>query len=225
MAEIWQMRPADFVQWSEHHRLYLANYFSADRKRIASSRLKPADMPLLAEGAWMLEDEWPGIYGHELEQLRFLDPAQLHPQESGVITNEEGRGWDADRYANWRREGKLPPPIRVVEGLNGDLRICDGHRRWRAAQLAGVMVPAWVSPLFFSRINGKPLVASGLTYELALLSAFADGLPAPADQVACILREVAAGKYTSLPDQFPALFQPARPFPLGSIALPAAVAA
>ena len=117
------------------------------------------------------------------------------------------------------------PPIRVVEGLNGDLRICDGHRRWRAAQLAGVMVPAWVSPLFFSRINGKPLVASGLTYELALLSAFADGLPAPADQVACILREVAAGKYTSLPDQFPALFQPARPFPLGSIALPAAVAA
>jgi hypothetical protein len=225
VPEIWQMRPADFVQWSENQRLYLANYFDAAGKRTASSRLKPADMPPLPEGTWMYEDQWPGIYGHDLEQLRFLDPADLKPQETGVLANEEGRGWDADRYCQWRREGKLPPPIRVVEGLNGDLRICDGHRRWRAAQLAGLPVPAWVSPLCRSRIDGKPLVATGLTYELALLAAYADGLPVLRDQVERVLREAAAGKYTSLPEQFPELLEPTRPFQLVPIPLPAAIAA
>jgi hypothetical protein len=204
-SEPWQMRPGDFVPESAHHQAYTAHYFDAAGHKVASSRMTPAVM-VYPEGCWLYNDTCPGIYGHELEQYRWLDPARISPQESAVFTNEEGRADDAERYASWLRQGLVPPPIGVVEAHNGDWRITNGHRRWRAAQLAGMKVPAWFGPRQLGR-DGRYLI-TGLTYEVALLNACLASLEPPAGELDRVVREVQAGRYgMELPRQYPEFFK------------------
>ncbi len=204
--EPWQMRPGDFVLERAHHQAYAARYFDAAGHKVASSRMMPAVM-VYPESCWLYNDVCPGIYGHEIEQYRWLDPAQLSPQESAVFTNEEGRADDAERYAGWLRQGLVPPPIGVVEAHNGEWRITNGHRRWRAAQLAGMKVPAWFGPRQLGR-DGLCLI-TGLTYEVALFNACLAGLAPPAGEVERVIGDVLAGRYgTELPRQYPELFKP-----------------
>lgn len=152
--------------------LTLSETMKAERNRPggfpSESRTKPVEDHGTPLGAWRIDDQLKGIYGHQIEQLRELDPHRLVFSEDMAMTNDEGRGDDAERYRDWRKEGRRPPPISVIETENGDLRITDGHRRARAAQLAGLPIEAWVSPAVpTGKIdsNGNE-IKTGLTWEM-----------------------------------------------------------
>jgi hypothetical protein len=187
------MCPGDFVSARALNRQYRANYFDSAGQRIQSSRTRPAGPFPFAEGAWLFDDELRSNYGHEIYELRLVDPGCLVPSETMVFTNQEGRARDAERYAAWLSEGRLAPPVMVVEALNGEWRITDGHRRWRAAQLAERKVRAWFGPLVptrqFSAIDGAPIRA-GLTYELAVISALERGRTVPDGVAAYVAHQV-----------------------------------
>jgi len=153
----------DYLTTKELNSQYRRNYFDQAGKQIASSRETPAKMDELPLGSWRIED-FKGIYGSEIEQLRSFDPNALTPGE----TTEPAKLADVDRYAEWAKEGLVPPPIMVVETVDGDLRITDGHRRWQAAKQAGTNIVAWVSPIteVGKYENGQPIL-TGLTFELA----------------------------------------------------------
>lgn len=132
--------------------------------------IKPFDETPL--GTWRIDD-FKGIYGHEIEQLRLvrisdLDLAELDSQRR--LTADK-RGHD-EVYAKWIREGYTPPPIHVVEREDGKLRVIDGHRRVLAYERLGrKRIKAWVSPLAphpegAVDAYGKPMFV-GLTYEIA----------------------------------------------------------
>jgi hypothetical protein len=156
-------------------------YFNVFGQKIASSRTKPQD-PVTAKipvGAWRIDDTLCGCYGHEVEQLREMDVSTLVPAED---TGPE-RQADVQRYAQWIREGKQPPPIDVIECENGSFKIVNGHRRWLAAQQAGnAIIQAWVSPIVeVLSPNVGQLVKTGLTYELAQAKALMESSGALTD--------------------------------------------
>lgn len=133
-------------EWNAEER---AQYFSGAGDKVASSRETPARIALPPEGTWRIDDQMRGLHGREIEVLCFLDPAELLLKEDLVEKNIEARGDDAKRYAEWMKEGLVPPPIRAVQLADGTGRISvsDGHRRVAAAKLAKCKVPAWVSPV------------------------------------------------------------------------------
>ena len=101
-----------------------------------------------------------------------MDPYELATPEGDYTQknfNPEGRGWDAERYAEWMKAGHQPPPIEVVEYTDGGLGVINGHRRTAAAKMAGEPILAWVSPAVESgRVDasGRPM-KTGLTWEIA----------------------------------------------------------
>jgi len=152
-----------------------SDYWNAIRgayKPGESSRTKPIrELPELRVGMWRVSS-LNGIRGRDIDQLRWLDPSTLSLAEDMVERNEEGRGWDADRYADWNRQGLEAPPIEVVETDNGVLRVIDGHRRVAAAKKTGKPVLAWVSPsmdvpegVHYDGDPSKPIVKTSLTIE------------------------------------------------------------
>jgi hypothetical protein len=176
------------------------NYFK-DETLSANSRLVPQVPQGLKLGMWRYDDWGKGVYGHGMSQLRLLDPSTLL---LGEDVDQNGRRPDADRYAEWFKEGKAAPPIEVVETDKGLMRVSDGHRRVASAKKNGVPVLAWVSPSMdvlpgkdgkLSRYNGDPkmpVIKTGLTYEAwkdgtgkrttPLEGGFSDpGLPVPPD--------------------------------------------
>lgn len=161
-----------FAKMSDLDKAYRSNYFNEQGGKIASSKETPAALNLPAVGSWRIDDTLRGSRGRGIEQLRELSPEEikglLHSEDL-VEHNHEGRSWDADRYAEWMKEGKQAPPVELVETDDGKLKISDGHRRVAAALRAGKSLKAWVSPSFDigqMDSNGKPIKA-GLTYEVA----------------------------------------------------------
>jgi hypothetical protein len=167
LREVAAIDQADLVSIVDTRTAASRPYFSANGEQIASSRQTPVlDYPY-RPGTWRIDDHF-GTYGREAERLEMLDPHSLELSEEDYTTrNDEGRGDDAARYAEWIKEGKMPPPIDVVETEEGRLRVSEGHRRVAAAKLAGVKIPAWVSyAMHTGRVgsNDKPIMV-GLTYE------------------------------------------------------------
>ncbi len=155
---------SQYVKQSEYNRALRSAYFDDKGNYIASSREKKAEYPKHPIGTWKIDDDFKGIYGSDIEQLREFDPHDLMPSESSTERMD-----DAQRYAGWRMEGDEPPPINVLQTENGHYKITDGHRRWIAAMKSGKKIKAWVSPItgtgkFTS--SGKELM-TGLTHELA----------------------------------------------------------
>lgn len=139
---------------------------------VASSRRMPVHMEMPPVGTWKM-DNFRGLYGREVERLCLLDPSELLKSEDLVEHNIEGRGDDAERYAQWLREGLSPPPIQVVQIADGSgrFKVVDGHRRLAAHRAVGRMILAWVSPVVehphgTHDSEGRPLLV-GFTLELA----------------------------------------------------------
>jgi hypothetical protein len=172
-----QLQLKDLLKKSEHEAQTDQPYYDEHGHVIADSRRVPVEGLTVRLGQWMVEDRYSGIWGHQIYQLRELDPHTLLLSENLVETNEQGRGWDADRYAEWLKEGKTPPPISVVETDKGALAVVDGHRRVGAAMRARMPVLAWVSPMTDDptgwrfpdgRINRVPLTwesAKGIPFD------------------------------------------------------------
>lgn len=172
--EVWQIRPDEFVRASLYRDWLLAGY---DRSTRYQNLTQPAThMPAFPAGTWRIDDEdWNG-YGYAVHELRWLQLDDLEPTETAW--KYERRHY-VDRYAEWRREGLVPPPIEVVETVRRRLRIINGHRRWAAARELDVLVPAWVSPI----IEVEGLGKVGLTYELSIIEALAAGEDVPQENV------------------------------------------
>ena len=173
--------PADLtidnvLRSSDFHAAWKRFYYDENGNQVVSSRLQPAELSSLRlqEGTWMVDDQFKGIHGHEIAQLRWLDPYKLELQEPDYTKepNYEGRGDDARRYAGWMKEGKIPPPIMVLETEAGTLRVTDGHRRTAAAKWAEQKVLAWVYPIaehpggLTEGATGR-VQQTGFTYEMA----------------------------------------------------------
>lgn len=183
LPEAHEVHPSEYVNAKEYDEAYRANYFDADGKKIASSRMIPAKPDGLPVGTWKV-DQVKGTRGRELEQLRELDPHTLEVSEDNVDRNIEGRGDDADRYASWMKEGSVPPPATVVETPKGKLKVVNGHRRLAAAKKAGMPLRAWVSPMVEHEGQRVPLTdeIADAKRKAATPKAPADpaGLPEPA---------------------------------------------
>lgn len=156
-----------------------SNYFDEHDQKLASSRTTPANYPDIPLGTWSIDDEFAGAYGHDVHELVEFEPLELDPNEFkwGDEGQAKWHAWDrpraedAERYADWLLQGLRPPPIIVVERLDGSLGVINGHRRLAAAQRVGRHVRAWVSwsvphPEGLIDTQGGVMLV-GLTYELA----------------------------------------------------------
>lgn len=158
-----------YVKTSEVYK-WLSDQYYKDGNRIANSRLVKAGWYPWSVGNWQIDDEFKGIYGRDIEQLRYLPVKDIELTEEDWTKpiNYEGRGDDARRYSQWMKEGAEAPPIRVLETYGRTMRVTDGHRRLAAAKMAGKdRILAWVSPVMDTGkkdFNGEPILA-GLTYE------------------------------------------------------------
>lgn len=169
------LQPHEMLPMSEWDRIRRTPYFDESGHRVASSRTTPSPEHGLKPGIWRVDDQFRGIHGREISQLRELDPHELILSEHLVEENIEGRGNDARRYAEWLKEGRQMPPIEVVSTDPEDkLKVADGHRRVEAAKLAGKKVLAWVSPntdhpegARHAGYGNNPVIRVAHTYELA----------------------------------------------------------
>jgi len=168
-----ELHDAEFLDHAETEKRHRANYFDAAGNKFASSRETPAEYVDLPIGSWRKDRSFSGLYGNSIDQLVELDPNHLELPEGDYAANPnfnpEGRRWDAERYADWIREGKTPPPISVLEMPNGSLKVSDGHRRAAAAKMTGQPIRAWVNwaaDTGKKDYEGKPIL-SGMTDQLA----------------------------------------------------------
>ena len=163
---------AAFFDADELRRAWLSTYFDASGVQTVRSRTTPARYPAVPLGAWKIDRSFCGIHGRYIDQRIALDPHGLLLPEGDYDDpryNPEGRRCDAERYAEWMREGREPPPITVIEMESGALSVSDGHRRAAAAKMVGRTIRAWISwTVDTDRLDcqGKP-IKTGLTYELA----------------------------------------------------------
>lgn len=180
--EPWQMSFEDYVLESTYRmRLHRTYYDEHENKTVPSSRVWKQNASLydFALGTWMLEDDpthkrnTPSPWGLRLFQLQEVQFESLVYTEDKVPTNEGGRGEDAERYAEWIRQGSPPPPIKCFETPEG-IEVFDGHRRAYACHLANAPIRAWVNPLTVVTVNGKNEKV-GLTAELAIREAIETG--------------------------------------------------
>ena len=160
------LKDIDFRQIKDIYEMEFAPYRAG-----ADARQVPVPDYEARVGQWYI-DPSTSDYGSSIDQLLLLNPATLEPGEHMVWHNEEGRGADSDRYAEWLREGRLPPPINVLETEGGKLRVGDGHRRFAAALKEGRPVLALVSPMGPSPTGGrefysKKLIGMTLTDKIA----------------------------------------------------------
>ena len=154
---VWAMTRDEFVSERRYKKALHSTYFDDKEQRLVpSSRTTPQneslyDFPL---GVWMLEDDTkhdrfkPSPHGTRVFQLREVAFEHLKFTEDKVAKNEGSRGDDAQRYAQWIRDGLMPPPIKCFEDpADGTIKIFDGHRRATACHLARVPIRAWVNPV------------------------------------------------------------------------------
>ncbi|HRH46615.1 MAG TPA: ParB/Srx family N-terminal domain-containing protein [Pyrinomonadaceae bacterium] len=129
-------------------------------------------MPIPPRGTWrIVQTAKFDKYGDAIEQLRDISVADINVSEDTVY---EGREADADRYAQWLKEGQTPPPIRAAELENGKFQISDGHRRLLAHKKAGrLTILVWVAPIAdtgLKSFEGK-MIPTDLTHQLAIKAA------------------------------------------------------
>ena len=151
------LREDEFVPVREEQWAHRQTYFDDDGERLVeSSRTTPQRDFGIPLGAWLLDD-FVGIRGREIFQLRLLDPNILISSED----TEPAKLQDIERYTAWLREGRVAPPITVMETIPTDpnaptrLKITDGHRRWQAAMRAEVPILAWVAPVVTVKERGE----------------------------------------------------------------------
>lgn len=149
----------DFISEGAFDKKVNGHYYE---NRDLSSRTTPAAEYNLKEGTWIVAD-YKLMDGHPMGQLRLMDVNDIIPTEDLVPTNTQGRGWDSERYADWMREGKTPPPITVLEMENGEYTVSDGHRRYFAAKATTGRVWAWVWPMMDNPRH--PDMKTAMTYE------------------------------------------------------------
>lgn len=157
----------EFVQSDEINKWERSNYFD-EEGQTASSRKQPMKPYPWGEGTWKIDKHF-GPYGRMVEQIRSVAVSDLSlSEEDYTKVNYEGRGFDAEQYAEWIKDGKTPPPVLVVEADSGQPLVSDGHRRVAAAKLAGLdSILAWVSPRMDTGKKdsaGKPIYTAA-TYE------------------------------------------------------------
>jgi ParB family transcriptional regulator, chromosome partitioning protein len=111
---------------------------------------------------------WPTSKGHAMPQTAaMLDVDRLHPAPGN---RPDGSGDDElpGLAATIRALGVLHAVlVAPIEGEDGEYLIQDGHRRWRAAQMAGLrQVPALIrrSPARAGRVEG-PLIAVVTSFQ------------------------------------------------------------
>lgn len=149
----------DFISEQEFDKIINGHYYA---NKDISSRTTPAGEYNLKAGTWVVGD-YKLLDGHPMGQLRLMDVNDIKPTEDMVPTNTQGRGWDSERYAEWIKEGKTPPPITVLEMEDGGYTVTDGHRRYYAARATTGKVWAWVWPIMDNpRIPGQK---TAMTYE------------------------------------------------------------
>jgi hypothetical protein len=178
-ARDWRDAPIDEAEYFNDRDIYdlEANpYIDKAGFVVASSRTTPNPNTFPPVGSWRIS-ALNGSYGREIEQLVELPIAKLRLTEldSAGKLDPVKRG-DDERYAEWLKEGKRPPPIQVVQTDRGTLNVTDGHRRALAAKLAGKdTIEAWVNYAVptpsGSRINSdptKPFIRTGMTYEMLM---------------------------------------------------------
>lgn len=140
-----ELSAADFHSDSELSKKWFA---AADRTRQAHNRNYFMPYPDVKPGDWK-RDDMKLMYGNFIQQLREFDPHELVLSESdytkeGPGNNPEGRKWDAEKYADWIKEGSAAPPIQALQMPDGRFKVVDGHRRVAAAKMAGAPIRAWV---------------------------------------------------------------------------------
>lgn len=181
VADPSKLTPDTMLKESVYNRALRSMYFDpVTGDKVAGSRETPMERMPLTVGMWRVDDGWKGAHGHMISQLRELDPDALEHSENLVEQNIEGRGGDAERYADWMREGRQAPPIEVVVAdRTNALRITDGHRRATAAKRAGKKILAWVSPSAphpegyrYDSDPKQPIIPVALTYEIATGKAY-----------------------------------------------------
>jgi len=165
---------SEYLPYSVHRAWAERDYVDGDRV-LASSRELRSTYPSLPIGRWLMDDGWRGMYGRHIEELVLMDPDELDPQEYRKERPEEelryqGRLADALRYEQWLLEGHTPPPIHVIQKVDGSYAVTDGHRRLYAHMRQHLPIRAWVSytvPYTFEHNAKKHTFLTGLTYELA----------------------------------------------------------
>ena len=95
--------------------LLRSTYFDGETKK-ASSRTSP-QVPLgLAVGSWRIDDDFKGLHGHEISQLREVLLADLITSELDEFGRvERAKRADVRRFEHWLEQGREAPPIEVVE--------------------------------------------------------------------------------------------------------------
>jgi hypothetical protein len=165
--------PPDLVaDWCRDHRdqhLWGAGLAAAGRIRLhrppqpQPNNLHLADLRL-PPGALLHDGHCP--YGQEIGVLTTAPLAALVPTEDLAPK----RGERMMRYVNFASAGRTPPPVSVVEAENGQLRMCNGHHRYLAAQhLHHPRLPAHISPALPNGLRtaeGQPMLVTA-TVELA----------------------------------------------------------
>lgn len=184
----WRLEQTEFHQASEVERRFASNYVNEQGQVVRSSREFPAEADDYATGSWRLNDDFRGIYGRNIDQLREVPIKDLHRGEP----RDPVKFADEDTYTRWFGEGKEAPPVEVVETNDGSLVITNGHRRFEAAQRAGrKTLRAWVSPRAeipgSLTYEGAPQY-TGLTRELAVWEAAARGEPVTREALADAIR-------------------------------------
>jgi len=176
--EPWQMLPEEMLQAKQYDRDFRAVYFDEHGTQRGGNMDIPVHLRLCV-GQWKA-DPYPLNYGIEVEVLRYFRPDQLVPMENPI---DLGRGAYVARYQEWLRAGHDAPPISVVEGDGGELRVTDGNRRWLAHKREGKLVPAWFAPATPTGLvqagSTRPIIA-GATWETFVQDALAQRRPVSA---------------------------------------------
>jgi hypothetical protein len=155
----WTLEITDFVPMGYLHRL-------APPGRLT----EPVDFDIneFPEGTWF-KDKFSGNYGRNIYELVWVNPEDIVPTELIDDDISPERRKYIQPYIDWIQEGHQPPPVRLIEAENGDLRLTDGHRRYIASRTLGVPLLAIVSyavPTGSVDTQGRP-IKTGLTAEIA----------------------------------------------------------
>ncbi len=109
------MARADFIPNTGYQAILRSTYFDGQTKK-ASSRTAP-QVPLgLVVGSWRIDDDFKGLHGHEISQLREVLLADLITSELDEFGRvEPAKRADVRRFEDWLEQGREAPPIEVVE--------------------------------------------------------------------------------------------------------------
>lgn len=204
VKEPHQMTRAEFLDADKMDAEYRSQYAENGEVK-KSSREFPSETKIPPVGSWRITNSSKyDKYGDGIEQLREIPVDKITVSED---VRGEGRITDAERYAEWIKEGKQPPPLRVSELPNGKYKISDGHRRLEGHKIAGKKtILAWVSPIGDTGLKdseGK-MIDTDLTHQLAVEKALKEGKTVPASVLADYpdlkSQETTSQKSESFPD-------------------------